>query len=136
MSPYYKQDYTKEYIAEILGRIKACVKQNHYTIAINTKRKENSAFMMEYNLRSYKQKGMILKLKVDDFCYTLQNTKQGYEDETLYVFSPQATLYGADGEAEIVDVYMKFNILQTSSRTQVVVVSFHKQNKPIYYAFR
>ncbi|MEF9840923.1 MAG: hypothetical protein RR791_08250, partial [Lachnospiraceae bacterium] len=93
-------------------------------IALNENRQENIDFINEYNIRSNKQKSILLQLRTEDFCHTLQNTKIGYEYEVLCVFVPQIKLFNADGEEEMVDVYTKFN------------VSFHKRNKPIDYLFR
>lgn len=77
-----------------------------------------------------------MQLRTEDFCHTLQNTKIGYEYEVLYVFVPQIKLFNADGEEEMVDVYTKFNIIDMSSGSRTVVISFHKRNKPIDYLFR
>lgn len=136
MNPHYNQNYTKEEIDVILEKIKSCVGNNKYTIALNENRQENIDFINEYNIRSNKQKIILLQLRTEDFCHTLQNTKIGYEYEVLYVFVPQIKLFNADGEEEMVDVYTKFNIIDMSSGSRTVVISFHKRNKPIDYLFR
>jgi len=89
MNPHYNQNYTREQIEEILDKIKDCVNNNKYTIAMNENRQENIDFINEYNIRSDKQKSILLQIKADDFCHTLQNTKIGFEYEVLYVFVPQ-----------------------------------------------
>ncbi len=136
MNPHYNQNYTKEEIDVILEKIKSCVGNNKYTIALNENRQENIDFINEYNIRSNKQKSILLQLKTEDFCHTLQNTKIGYEYEVLYVFVPQIKLFNTDGEEETVDVYTKFNIIDLPSGSRTVVISFHKRNKPIDYMFR
>lgn len=136
MKPYYNQNYTREEIDLVLAKIKNCVGNNKYTIALNENRQENIDFINEYNIRSSKQKNILLQLKTDDFCHTLQNTKIGYEYEVLYVFVPQVKLFNLDGEAETVDIYTKFNIIDLSGGSRTVVISFHKRNKPIDYLFR
>ena len=75
-------------------------------------------------------------MKTDDFCHSLKNTKLGYEYEVLYVFVPQVHLFNSLGEKELVDVYTKFNVIDMPSGNRVVVISFHKKNKPIDYLFR
>ena len=60
----------------------------------------------------------------------------GFEHEILYVFCPQRTLFNALGEEEFVDMYTKFNIIEYGDNKRVIVVSFHKRNKPIGYLFR
>lgn len=136
MNSYYNQNYTREEIAAILKKIKDCIINNKFTIALNENRQENIDFINEYNIRSNKQKSILLKLKLEDFCHSLQNTKVGYEDEILYVFVPQAQLFNADDEEEIVDIYIKFNIIEMSNGRRTVVISFHKRNKLIDYLFR
>lgn len=136
MNPYYNQNYTREEIDIILNKIKSCVSNNRYTISLNENRKENIDFINEYNIRSDKQKSILLQLKTEDFCHTLQNTKIGYEYEVLYVFVPQVQLFNADGEEEMVDIYTKFNLIDMPNGSRTVVISFHKRNKPIEYLFR
>ncbi len=136
MNLHYNQNYTREEIDSILKKIKICVANNRYTIALNENRQENIDFINEYNIRSGKQKKIILQLKTDDFCHTLQNKKIGYEYEVLYVFVQQVKLYNSQGEEEIVDIYTKFNIIDLPGGSRTVVISFHKRNKPVEYLFR
>lgn len=136
MNPYYNQNYTREEIQNVLDKIKTCVSSEKYTISLNEKRQENIEFINEYNIRSDKQKSILMQIEVEDFCHTLQNTKPGYEYEILYVFVPQVELYNADGEEETVDIYTKFNIIDLPKGNRTVVISFHKRNKSIDYLFR
>lgn len=136
MNLYYNQNFTKEEIDLILDKIKRCVCNNKYTIALNENRQENIDFINEYNIRSNKQKNILLQIKTEDFCHTLQNTKTGYEYEVLYVFVPQVKLFNADGVEETVDVYTKFNLIDMPNGSRTVVISFHKRNKPIDYLFK
>ena len=136
MNPHYNQNYTKEEIDVVLDKIKSCVGNNKYTIALNENRQENIDFINEYNIRSNKQKSSLLQLKTEDFCHTLQNTKLGYEYEVLYVFVPQVQVFNANGVEETVDVYTKFNVIDMPNGSRTVVISFHKRNKPIDYLFR
>lgn len=136
MNPHYNQNYTREQIDAILNKIKDCVVNNKYTIALNENRQENVDFINEYNIRSDKQKSILLQLSTEDFCHTLQNTKIGFEYEVLYVFVPQVQLFNADGVEETVDVYTKFNVIDMSNGSRTVVISFYKLNKPIDYLFR
>lgn len=136
MNPYYNQNYTREEIQNVLDKIKTCVSLEKYTISLNEKRQKNIEFINEYNIRSDKQKSILMQIEVEDFCHTLQNTKPGYEYEILYVFVPQVELYNADGEEETVDIYTKFNIIDLPKGNRTVVISFHKRNKSIDYLFR
>ena len=136
MNSYYNQDYTEEDITKILETIKECIRNNNYTIAMNENRQENINFINEYNIRSDRQKSILLQLQTDDFCYTLKNTKIGYEYEVLYVFVPQVNLFDADGIEATVDIYIKINIIDMPRGNRVAVISFHKPNKLIDYLFR
>ena len=136
MNSYYNQDYTEEDITKILETIKECIRNNNYTIAMNENRQENINFINEYNIRSDRQKSILLQLQTDDFCYTLKNTKIGYEYEVLYVFVPQVSLFNIDDVEEVVDIYTKFNIIEYGEENRTIVISFHKCNKEIDYAFR
>lgn len=136
MNLHYNQNYTRAQIDVILNKINDCVNNNKYTISINKNRQENVDFINEYNITSNKQKAILLQIKTDDFCHSLQNTKIGFEYEVLYVFVPQVKLFNADGEEKTVDIYTKFNIIDLPSGTRIVVISFHKPNKPFDYLFR
>lgn len=136
MNSHYNQNYTKQEIDEILDKVKNCVYNNRYTISLNENRQENIDFINEYNIYSNKQKKILLQLKVEDFCHSLQNTKPGYEYEFLYVFVPQVNLFNAEGVEEKVDIYIKINIIDMSNRSRTIVISFHKRNKAITYLFR
>ncbi len=77
-----------------------------------------------------------MKISPEDFCHTLQNTNLGFENEVLYVFCQQVMLFNFEGNEEIVDIYSKFNIIDLDGGKRVVVISFHKRNKPVDYLFR
>lgn len=136
MEEHYNQNYSQKEIATILQKIKECVENNKYIIAQNENRQENVQFIQEYNLNSAKQKEILLSIKVDDFCHSLNNINPGFEHEILYVFCPQRTLFDVLGEEEVVDIYTKFNIIEYGQNKRVIAVSFHKRNKPISYCFR
>ena len=136
MNPHYNQNYTREEIDAVLATIRSCVEQNRYTISLNENRQENIDFINEYNIRSDKQKSILMQIETNDFCHSLQNSKVGYEYEVLYVFVPQVQLFNAEGVEETIDVYTKFNIIDLPSGSRTVVISFHKRNRPIDYLFR
>lgn len=136
MNPHYNQNYSREQIETVLEKIKSCVRTGRFIIAQNENRRENKAFIDEYNINSEKQKRILLNIEVEDFCHSLQNTKTGFEYETLFVFAPQVKLFNADDIEETVDVYTKFNIIERSDGNQTVVISFHKRNRSIDYLFK
>ena len=136
MNPHYNQNYTKEQIVDVLETIKDCIRENRYVISKNDNRQEDIDFINEYNLTSKKQKEVLLKIKPDDFCHTLQNTNLGFEHEVLYVFCPQVMLFNFEDVEVVIDIYIKFNIIDTNGGKRVVIISFHTRNKPIAYLFR
>jgi len=136
MNQHYDKNYTKEQIRSVLDTIKDCVREKHYIITKNENRQENIDFIKEYNLTSKKQSDILLKIEPEDFCHTLQNINLGFEHEILYVFCPKVMLFNFTGEEELIDIYTKFNIIDVESGKRVVVISFHKRNKPIDYLFR
>ncbi len=136
MNLHHNQNHTKEQICVVLKTIKDCIHKDHYIISKNENRQENIDFIKEYNLITKKQKNILMKIGPEDFCHTLQNTNSGFEHEVLYVFCPQVMLYTFDEGKELVDIYIKFNIINVTLGNRVVVISFHKRNKPIDYLFR
>ena len=136
MNSHYNQKYTREQIEAIVGIIKDCVRTNRYSISRNENRTENIDFINNYNLSSAKQKDILLKIEIEDFCHSLQNTNAGFEHEMLYVFCPQVTLFNFDIEEKLIDIYIKFNIIEYASGKRVIAISFHKRNKDIDYLFR
>ena len=136
MNPHYNQKYTRADIFDILVKIKACIDSGAFIISQNENRQENVDFINKYNIRTDKQKHIIMNIKVEDFCHSLQNTKPGFEHEVLYVFVPQVRLFNTDGIEELVDIYTKFNVIDLPAGRRVVVISFHKRNNHIHYLFR
>lgn len=136
MSLHYNQNYTKEQVEKILNQIKVCIENNRFNISLDAKnRSENVSFISAYNIRTDKQKSILLGINVEDFCHSLQNKKTGFENEILYVFAPTIELYDADDKMEKVCVYIKFNLVSNGSNEFVVVISFHKANRKIECLF-
>ena len=75
LNPHYNQNYTREEIDAILAKIKSCVEKGRYVISQNENRQENIDFINEYNIRSDKQRSILMQIKTEDFCHSLQNTK-------------------------------------------------------------
>lgn len=122
MSKHYIRHYTKEDITSVLLRIHECISLGNYVIARNKRRDENVAFIQAYGLTAKKQRKILMTIKVEDFCHSLNNTKPGYEHEILYVFCPQVTLHNLDDEEQNVELYTKFNIIDSAIGERVVVI--------------
>ena len=130
---HYGTRHTKAEITHVLADIHKNICEGRFRIL--GKRAKNEAFFAEYNIRSEKQKEILLQIQVEDFCYSLQSTKEGYEGNLLYVFVPRVELYNIDGEKESVQIYIKFDIIEKTLGQTTIVISFHKLEKTIDYLF-
>lgn len=130
------KDYSEEQIKNLIEIIKDCVRENRYTISLEDNKIENIQFIEEYNLNQNKRVNILFDLDYKDFCYGLQNLKDGIEQNNLYIFCIQKELYNIEDKKELVDIYFKFNIMCNESEEYRVLVSLHKRNKPITYVFK
>lgn len=136
MSEHYNQNYTRYDIDDILYKIKSCVKEGTYTLALNDKRAENRSFIEEYNISSTRLRAILLGIETDDFCHSLNNLNPKFPDEVLYVFAPILNLYDISGKQEELAVYIKFNLIEKSSSDLLIIISFHKLNREVQYLFK
>ncbi|AQS04335.1 hypothetical protein [Clostridium beijerinckii] len=130
------KDYSKEQIRNLVEIIKDCVREDMYTISLEENKAENIQFIEEYNVNEKKSISILCDIDYKDFCYGLQNVKNGVEQNDLYVFCLQKELYNVEDKREIVDIYLKFNVICNEVNSSRVLVSLHKRNKPITYLFR
>lgn len=130
------KDYSKEQIRNLVEIIKDCVREDRYTISLEENKAENIQFIEEYNINEKKRISILCDIDYKDFCYGLQNVKNGVEQNDLYVFCLQKELYNVEDKREIVDIYLKFNVICNEVNSSGVLVSLHKRNKPITYLFR
>lgn len=129
-------DFTPEEIKKYLDILRKLILCDKYTISRNENRQENIDFIENYRIDSRKEKDILLSLQFDDFCYAADNEKEGFEHEKLYVFCKK---YELDkwGIAEFVEIYIKTNVIETRRGDDyLVVISFHKRNKPITFLFK
>lgn len=120
-------------IGQYLGEVKAAVKAGNYRIERNRRRKDNQALYRDYVIDETKSREILLGLDVSDFSEILQNEHKGFEHEHLYVFGKDVRLLQRFGtEDENVPLYVKLNKLENHF---VIVISFHKQEHPLTYAF-
>lgn len=130
------KDYSEEQIKNLIKIIKDCVIENRYTISLEENKLENTQFIEEYNINEKKRIDILSALDYKDFCYGLQNMKDGIEQNNLYVFCIEKELYSVNTKKELVDIYLKFNIIYNENKEYYLVISLHKRNKPITYLFR
>lgn len=130
------KDYTREMITNLILIIRECALDGQFTVSLEGSRIENMQFIEEYNINEDKIVDILSEITEEDFCYGLKNMKDGILYNDLYVFCPVKELYNIKGEKEIVDVYMRFNIIETDSDNYRLLISLHKRNKPITYIFK
>lgn len=130
------RDYTEDQIKNLVEIIKDCVRENRYTISLEDNKMENIQFIEEYNISEKKRIDILFNLNYRDFCYGLQNLKDGVEENNLYVFCVERELYNIEEEKESIDIYLKFNVLYSEMEEYRLLVSLHKRNKPIEYVFK
>jgi UDP-N-acetylglucosamine 2-epimerase len=130
------REYSEEQIKSLIEIIKDCVRESRFTISLEDSKIENTQFIEEYNINEKKRMNILYNLDYKDFCYGLQNMRDGVEQNNLYVFCIQKELYNLDNKQELVDIYLKFNIVYNNNSEYYILVSLHKRNKPITYLFK
>ncbi|PKM79246.1 MAG: hypothetical protein CVU88_06780 [Firmicutes bacterium HGW-Firmicutes-13] len=129
-------NFTPDDIKKYLEKFRRCVLESRYTISLNPNRKENIDFIEDYKINSKKEKEILLGIQYDDFCYAVDNDKEEYAHEVLYIFCKQHDL-DHWGTVESVDIYIKINMTQTRKDDDYsIVVSLHKRNLDLKYLFR
>lgn len=129
-------DFTVEHIKGYLNQFRKLILNGKYSISININRLENIDFIETYKIDTKKEREILLGVQHDDFCYAVDNEKEAFSNERLYVFCKEYELDNW-GTTEHIEIYIKTNIIQTRQEDDfLVVVSFHKRNKPIQYQFK
>jgi hypothetical protein len=129
-------DFTPEDIKKYLDKFRKAVLEGKYIISKNQNRQENIEFIEDYKINTKKEKEILLGIQYDDFCYAVDNEKEEFAHEKLYIFCKCQEL-DYWGTLESVDIYIKINMTQTKRGDDfTIVVSFHKRNKPIKYLFK
>ncbi|EEM56131.1 MULTISPECIES: hypothetical protein [Bacillus cereus group] len=129
-------NFTIGEVEQYISEFKKLIKNNRFTISRNEKRKENIEFLEAYKINVSKVKEILLNIGVHDFCYAVDNKNPNFAYEKLYIFCPQYELDNW-GQKKSVDIYIKMNLIENMDRNKyMIVVSFHKRNKPVTYLFR
>ncbi|HVJ49288.1 hypothetical protein [Desulfitobacterium sp.] len=129
-------DLTSADIKEYLDKFRKAIFEGKYIISQNPNRQENIDFIEDYRINTKKEKEILLGIQYDDFCYAVDNEKEEFAYEKLYIFCKCQDL-DYWGTLESVDIYIKINRTQTRRGDDfTIVVSFHKRNKPLKYLFK
>ncbi len=130
------KDLTPGDIKRYLDKFRKSILEGKYIISKNQNRQENIDFIEDYKIDMKKEKEILLGIQYDDFCYAVDNKKEEFAHEKLYIFCKSHEL-DYWGDLESVHIYIKINMTQTRRGDDfIIVVSFHKRNKPIEYLFR
>lgn len=121
----------REEVGKYLTAVKQAIRENRYRIS---PREKNEQLTNEYILSEANMKEILLALCVEDFSEAVQNEHPQYQHEMLYIFGKEVQLLPRYGEQkETVALYIKFNQL---TNLFVIVVSFHKQERPLHFQFK
>ena len=134
MSDYQPQkhiDFDYQDILEYLKRAKIAIVQEKYNLAMN--RVKNKKFSEDYNLTVKKIENIILNLEVEDFCYAVDNEKEEFSHEILYVFCSREEL-NYFGEYKEIYIYIKFNLIESAN--YLYIISFHEREKSVSFLFK
>ncbi|MED3685514.1 hypothetical protein P4530_21305 [Bacillus thuringiensis] len=129
-------NFKLEEIEQYIEEFKELLKSDQYKISQNEKREENIDFIEGYKIDKSKEKEILLNIEARDFCYAVDNKNPKFAHEKLYIFCPQ---YELDywGEKELVEIYIKTNLIKYKNENKyIIIISFHKRNKPVTYLFR
>lgn len=136
MDDKYNQNYTVEEIQDVIAEIAYCVNKNKIQLLLGETRQKNVEFMQQYQLNTSDLKSILLRLKYEDFCGTLESENENHINDILYVFVPQEKLHDIHGKLVQVSVYIKLIFQGKPSDQNTIIISFHELEYPITYAFK
>ncbi|GEM_PF-866793 len=131
----YKQ-FSSDDIKLYLDKFRKCILDGRYTISQNENRQDNIDFIEDYKINTKKEKEILLGLQFDDFCYAVENEKEEFAHEVLYIFCKRHQL-DYWGTLESVDIYIKINMVRArNDDLYSIIVSFHKKKFDVTYLFK
>ena len=115
----------------ILDEMMECVEQGNFVVKQTEK---NEEFAFEFSLTTELRRKMLLALKVEDYFNSAES--RNFPGRYVHEFCHKHSLCSMDGNEELVDVYVKFEVEEEDSGKQTVVISLHRPEKEVYYAFK
>ncbi len=79
-------DLTPDDIKRYLDKFRKSILKGKYIISKNQNRQENIDFIEDYKIDMKKEKEILLGIQYDDFCYAVDNKKEEFAHEKLYIF--------------------------------------------------
>jgi hypothetical protein len=120
----------KGLVEYILEEMMECVEQGNFVIKQTDK---NEEFAFEFSLTTELKSNMLLAIKVED--YFNSDESRNFPGRYIHEFCPIYNLCNMDGNEEPVDVYVKFEVEEDNTGKQTVIVSLHRAEKEVHYAF-
>ena len=115
----------------ILDEMIECVEQGNFVVKQTDK---NEEFAFEFSLTIEEIRNMLLAIKVED--YFNSDESRNFPGRYIHEFCPNYSLCDIDGNEESVDVYIKFEVEEENTGKQTVVISLHRPEKEVHFAFK
>ena len=126
-------NFSYEDIWNFLGKVKDLVLRDEYTIYPTEK---NNLLDLQYVISEERKKNILLSLEPDDFSEIRISNDEFFNGDILYIFGKEVPLlerYSSNNNISEVELYIKMDYLKEQT---VYVVSFHKAEQPMEYAFK
>jgi len=120
----------KGLVEYILEEMMECVEQGNFVVKQTDK---NEEFAFEFSLTTELKRNMLLAIKVND--YFNSDESRNFPGRYIHEFCPIYNLCNMDGNEELVDVYVKFEVEEDNTGKQTVIVSLHRAEKEVHFAF-
>jgi hypothetical protein len=114
----------------ILDEMMECVEQGNFVVKQTDK---NEEFAFEFSLTTELKRNILLALKVED--YFNSDESRNFPGRYIHEFCPKYSLCNMEGNEEVVDVYVKFEVEEENTGKQTVVVSLHRAEKEVHFAY-
>ena len=118
-------------VAYILNEVIECVEQGNFVVKRTEK---NEEFAFEFSLTTELRRKMLLALRVED--YFNSDASRNFPGRYIHEFCPKYSICNMDGNEELVDVYVKFEVEEEDTGKQTVVISLHRAENEVYFAFK
>ena len=123
--------HSKALVEIILNNMKECVESGNYSIL---NRDANRYFATEYPMSEAMQQEILLGLEVDDYCESEPSDK--IAGSYINLFGRSLELVNAHGSKVLVNMYIKFEVIEKPHNTRTIFISFHEEEFPLSFPFR
>ena len=118
-------------VEKLVAKIKEAIENDMY--AIDFSKDKNASFVSEYLASEERLKNILLGLDVYDYSEARESDSDNFAGHIVYIFGKEATFIEQSNYQPIeVPLYIKLDYI---SNEFVFVISFHRQEWPLKYAF-